>query len=154
MVDLEKPLMMAVSSQAQEGLRVRVGDSINGGGGHMFEGNGGRKGAAIYKSPGGRLMNQREDREHDGIRSTVPPKRVLQMISERRFHDVLQNYAKVYGDNIFLEGLTEEERMQRREKNWRFGHRRLTLREEMSRAMAVLHLRSVARYDDDKLRVS
>ena len=43
-------------------------------------------------------------------------KRVLQMISERRFHDVLQNYAKVYGDNIFLEGLTEEERMQRREK--------------------------------------
>ena len=41
--------------------------------------------------------------------------------------------------------------MQRREKR-RFGHRRLTLRENVLRAMAVLHLRSVE-YDDDKLEL-
>jgi hypothetical protein len=66
---------------------------------------------------------------------------------------VLQNHAKVYGDDVFVEGLTEEERRQRRRKHRRFGtsDRRLTLREEMSRAVAVLHLRSVARYNDAKL---
>ena len=116
------------------GSTLQVGDSLSGA----------RNDALNFKASA---------REYEGIRSTVPPKRVLQKVSERRFYDVLQNHAKIYGDSVFTLGLTEEERDQRYRYNtayWR-AERKLSLRDEISRASSILHLRSVANFDEKKL---
>ena len=114
-------------------MQYSVGDSL--------------RGAGLADHHGG-IENTRM-REYDGIRSTVPPHRVLQMIGERRFYEVLQHHANEQSE----EGRNFDyfDEVRQRDSDTK-SHRSLYLKEEIARMVSLLHLKSVADHDEDKLR--
>ena len=90
-------------------------------------------------------------RDFDGIRSTVPPHRVLQMIGERRFYEVLQHHANEMGEDDHNFDYFDEVKQMAGDTGG--GSKRpLQLKEEIARTVALLHMKSVANHDASKLK--
>jgi len=90
-------------------------------------------------------------RDYDGIRSTVPPHRVLQMLEEKRFYEVLQHHANEKSESGKNFDYFDEVRIEENQ-DVNKNHRHLYFKEEIARITALLHLKNVANHDEDKLK--